>query len=246
MRARCFANAESYSQHFAQLRQLLDRFLHKFINTEVARFFRQNFPIYENVGMLQQRYGNNVRQVVATFLIESLANATAASDDVNVSMHIAPKGVLLDVRQIGGPGFEEAFLADLQEKAAEVCRRLTAGETVKNLGLETGLSWRRAIGYVPPDIPPAFADMPYRGNGARNTLLNGYVRTNLIADASGNHTVTLHTAEQLQSVDRYERGDRTAIPNLYAPRGAASGGPQAVSAAPTRQQVIDDLFSGGL
>lgn len=243
-RIKSFANAEGYMQNFPALKQLLNQFIRKFATLKIVEFFKQNFHIYANVGNLQRRFENDIRHVLVTFLLESISNATSQSDNVNVSLHISPKGVLLDVEQSAGTGFDSAFLLDLRMRAVEVYARLSAGTPIQSLVEEARRSWRKAIGYVPPDIQPEDEDMAYRGNGTGNALINNFVRTNFVSDASGDHAITLHTAEQLRYVDRFQQGDRSVIPHLYASRGTVQEVPQARNEDPNTQ-AIDDLFSGG-
>ncbi len=118
-RNHCFANESNYRENFARFKELPAKLVRELATLEPFRFIHNNFSVYANAGALQRQYADAVYFLSTEFLVEILSNSMAESDNVETTLHIAPKGVLIDVDQ-GLSGFGSDFLEDVRRKSSKV------------------------------------------------------------------------------------------------------------------------------
>lgn len=218
----CFSSEEHCRRYLPVLKESLMKFARRFVDSKLGEFLLKNAHTYLNVGLLQQHYKMQIMTLAGTFLTELIPNAVMRSDDVNVSMCVSRKGIFADIEEHGSSeDFDVSFLAKLSKTAADICSQLSCGESIENVMLETKRLWRKAIGYVPVDIPKELVDVPYRGNGMANILVNDFFRVIFLKDGE-KHTLLLHTAQQLEHLHKMHQGDRSFVEHVYGLRSFAT------------------------
>ncbi|HLC67228.1 MAG TPA: hypothetical protein VJK52_06345 [Candidatus Nanoarchaeia archaeon] len=232
-RNHCFANESNYRDNFTRFKELPNALLRELARSEPFGFIHNNLGVYANAGELQRKFADAVFFLSIEFLVEIMSNAMAESDNVETSIHITPKGVLVDVNQ-GMKGFDTDFLQDVRKKSTEVYELITQGISMQEMISQTKHKTRRTIGFVPPDLEGTMNGLPHRGNGIANMLVNDLFRTNFIADTSNNRTIAFHDLKQLKNVVRFKASDPSAISAVYGP-----------SDVPIDKATLDDLFSSG-
>lgn len=228
----CFKSESNYRANIAGFHPLVAEYRSQLARSKPFQFLGQNFGVYANAGALQQQNAPTALHIAFTFLDETMSNAMAASDDVRTSIHITPRGVLLDIEQ-GQKGFDPQFLDGMKAKSEQVYGLLTQGQSIDGVISTMRSSLMKTIGYVPTGLDEKNG-LPHRGNGTGNVLMNDYFRTNFTSDSSGHRTLSLHTVKQLKDAVRLQNGDLSVLNALYGP-----------SEVPMDAGALDDLFGSG-